>query len=110
VCSKALACAVISCPTSVPAADRPIARTHLVELCADQMRDTRVEDLEQFPVKWAHMQDNFGNAPEQWSARQDGAARLEQALGAYREAPYGDCCDSNLHGRKRCPEHDYQLW
>jgi Bacterial regulatory proteins, luxR family len=30
-----------------------------------------VDKLEQFPVKWAHMQDNFGNAPEQWSARQD---------------------------------------
>ena len=64
------------------------------------------QELEQFPVKWAHMQDNFGNAPEQWSARQDGAARLEQALGAYREAPYGDCCDSSLHGREPRPEHD----
>jgi hydrogenase/urease accessory protein HupE len=62
-----------------------------------------VPALEQFPVKWAHMQDNFGNAPEQWSARQEGAARLEQALGAYREAPYGDCCDSNLHGREPVP-------
>src|ERR1700751_4141626 len=61
------------------------------------------QEPEQFPVKWAHMQDNFGNAPEQWSARQDGAARLEQALGAYREAPYGDCCDSNLHGREPVP-------
>jgi hypothetical protein len=25
----------------------------------------RRDHLEQFPVKWAHMQDNFGNAPEQ---------------------------------------------
>jgi hypothetical protein len=61
------------------------------------------------------LQDNFGNAPEQWSARQDGAARLEQALGAYREAPYGDCCDSNLHGREPvpgtwCDAKNYQLW
>jgi cytochrome c peroxidase len=73
---------------------------------APYMHDGSFATLEQFPVKWAHMQDNFGNAPEQWSARQDGAARLEQALGASREAPYGDCCDSNLHGREPGPEHD----
>jgi len=44
-------------------------------------------------------------------ARQDLIARLEQALAAYSEAPYGDCCDPGFHGREPMPKTptDYQL-
>jgi hypothetical protein len=57
----------------------------------------RAAALEHFPL-------NIGNAPESCGTRQDSAARLEQALAAGREAPYGDCCDPGLHGREPAPE------
>ena|SRR5215469_2011514 len=50
------------------------------------------------------MQDNFGNPPAQWGARQERTARLERASGAYREAPYvvtQVSMDAN-----RYPKHD----
>ena len=49
---------------------------------------------------------NFGDAPGQWGARQDGTARLEQAFAASREAAYGIVATRVSMDANRCRKHN----